>query len=98
MINEKKIRFGIVGCSSVAKRRFLPALMKSSLATLECIGSRTTEKAKDFQKAIKENLSKNLIFENKEFNKSISSEKRSTSFLYLLNFFTILLTTVYHAL
>jgi hypothetical protein len=34
-----------------------------------------TEKAKDFQKAIKENLSKNLIFENKEFNKSIIKPK-----------------------
>lgn len=39
------MRFGIIGCSRVARRRFLPALVASREATLVHIGSRDAEKA-----------------------------------------------------
>lgn len=42
------IRFGIIGCSRVARRRFLPALVSSPCTTLTFIGSRNTEKAKGY--------------------------------------------------
>ena len=45
------LRFGIIGCSSVAKRRFLPALQKSASARLERIGSRSLAKAAEFASA-----------------------------------------------
>lgn len=39
------IRFGILGCSSIARRRFLPALARSAEASLEHVGSRDPAKA-----------------------------------------------------
>jgi dTDP-3,4-didehydro-2,6-dideoxy-alpha-D-glucose 3-reductase len=48
MPNRGVLRFGIIGCSSVARRRFLPALQKSSLARLERIGSRSPAKAAEY--------------------------------------------------
>lgn len=42
------IRFGIIGCSRVARRRFLPALVSSHCATLIFVGSRDTKKAKEY--------------------------------------------------
>src|SRR5215212_5716696 len=42
------LRFGIIACSSVARRRFLPALAASSLAKLQRVGSRDPKKAADF--------------------------------------------------
>ena len=45
------LRFGIIGCSSVARRRFLPALQKSASARLEHIGSRSPAKAADYASA-----------------------------------------------
>ena len=39
-------RVGIIGCSSIARRRFLPALIGSDKAALEIIGSREWAKAK----------------------------------------------------
>jgi predicted dehydrogenase len=44
------LRFGIIACSSVARRRFLPALATSRLATLQRVGSRDPKKAADFAK------------------------------------------------
>lgn len=44
----RKINFGIIGCSSVASRRFIPALLQSKYANLEMIGSRDTQKADVF--------------------------------------------------
>lgn len=40
------IRVGIVGCSSIAIRRFLPALISSDKAKLQFVGSRELSKAK----------------------------------------------------
>ena len=45
------LRFGIIGCSSVAKRRFLPALQKSASARLERIGSRSPANAAEYASA-----------------------------------------------
>jgi NDP-hexose-3-ketoreductase len=45
------VRFGIIGCSNIARRRFLPALSASSSARLERIGSRTPGKARTFAEA-----------------------------------------------
>jgi len=42
------IKFGIIGCSRIAKRSVIPAILKSEFAELEMIGSRTQEKSKEF--------------------------------------------------
>ena len=44
------IRFGIIGCSRIARRAVIPAIIKSEFSELEFIGSRSTEKAKEFSK------------------------------------------------
>lgn len=43
-----KIRVGVLGCSDVARRKFLPALMKTDKAALAAVASRTSEKARGF--------------------------------------------------
>ena len=42
-----RLKFGIIGCSRIAKRSVIPAILKSEFAELEMIGSRTLEKAKE---------------------------------------------------
>jgi len=42
------IKFGIIGCSRIAKRSVIPAILKSEFAELEIIGSRTLEKSNEF--------------------------------------------------
>ena len=42
------LKFGIIGCSRIAKRSVIPAILKSKFAELEMIGSRTQEKSKEF--------------------------------------------------
>jgi dTDP-3,4-didehydro-2,6-dideoxy-alpha-D-glucose 3-reductase len=42
------VRFGIIGCSSIARRRALPAISASGMARLENIGSRDHSKAAGF--------------------------------------------------
>lgn len=39
------VRFGLIACSSIARRRFLPALKRVSSAQAVCIGSRNPETA-----------------------------------------------------
>ncbi len=46
----KPLKFGIIGCSRIAKRSVIPAILKSQFAELEIIGSRSTDKAKEFAK------------------------------------------------
>ena len=46
----KPIRFGLIGCSSIARRRFAPAVRKSAVARLERIGSRDVAKAEQFSR------------------------------------------------
>ena len=42
------LKFGIIGCSRIAKRSVIPAIIKSEFAEVKIIGSRSTEKAKEF--------------------------------------------------
>ena len=42
------LKFGIIGCSRIAKKSVIPAILKSEFAELEMIGSRTNDKAKEF--------------------------------------------------
>ena len=46
----KSLKFGIIGCSRIAKRSVIPAIIKSDFAELEIIGSRSSDKAKEFAK------------------------------------------------
>ena len=50
MRKMKPLKFGIIGCSRIAKRSVIPAIQKSEFAELEIIGSRSTDKAKEFAK------------------------------------------------
>lgn len=43
---RKVINVGIIGCSSIAQRKFIPALLKSKHANLFIVGSRDIKKAK----------------------------------------------------
>lgn len=43
-----KIKFGIIGCSTIAKKSTIPAIINSKNATLEMIGSRSKIKSKKF--------------------------------------------------
>jgi len=47
----KKIKFGIIGCSSISKKTTIPSILKSKLSDLEIIGSRLEKKSKTFAKA-----------------------------------------------
>jgi dTDP-3,4-didehydro-2,6-dideoxy-alpha-D-glucose 3-reductase len=44
------VRFGLIACSSIARRRFVPALKVSTVARLERVGSRDPAKAQQFAK------------------------------------------------
>ena len=46
----KKIRFGIIGCSSIADRRTIPAILKAKNSELTFVGSRSQKKAEKFAK------------------------------------------------
>jgi predicted dehydrogenase len=45
---KKKIRIGVMGCASIAKRSMLPAILESDLFSLTVVASRSEEKARDF--------------------------------------------------
>ena len=45
---DSKIKFGIIGCSRIAKRSVVPAIIKSEFAEIEIIWSRSIDKAKTF--------------------------------------------------
>jgi len=44
----KKVKFGIIGCSSFSKKTTIPSMLKSKYLKLEIIGSRSKKKAKRF--------------------------------------------------
>jgi len=48
MIKMEPLKFGIIGCSRIAKRSVIPVIQKSEFAELEIIGSRSLDKAKEF--------------------------------------------------
>ncbi len=45
---KSKIKFGIIGCSSIARKSTIPAIVTSKNSVLEMIGSRSVKKAKKF--------------------------------------------------
>ena len=47
---KSKIKFGIIGCSSIAKKSTIPAIVMGKNSILEMIGSRSITKAKKFAK------------------------------------------------
>ena len=49
-MNSSKIRFGVIGCSSIANKSFIPAILESKSAVLSMLGSRSKEKALEFSK------------------------------------------------
>lgn len=44
-VTDSKIRVGILGCSDIARRKFIPALLQSRQARLSAVASRQPEKA-----------------------------------------------------
>lgn len=50
MSESLPIKFGIIGCSRVAKKRFLPAVVSSKKARLRHIGSRNLVRAEEYAK------------------------------------------------
>jgi len=49
-MDMEPLKFGIIGCSRIAKRSVIPAIIKSEFAELEVIGSRSIDKAEEFAK------------------------------------------------
>lgn len=49
-MSKTKIRFGIIGCSKIANRSTIPAILNSNSAQLEMIGSRSLDTARTFVK------------------------------------------------
>jgi len=47
---KSKIKFGIIGCSSIAKKSTIPAIIDNKNSTVEMIGSRSITKAKKVAK------------------------------------------------
>jgi predicted dehydrogenase len=47
---KSKIRFGIIGCSSIAERTTIPAIIRAKNAVLQTIGSRDIDRAEKFAK------------------------------------------------
>ena len=50
MKSSSKVRFGIIGCSRIAKKAMLPAINDAELAEIGMIGSRSKERALDYCK------------------------------------------------
>ena len=48
MSKLEPLKFGVIGCSRIAKRSVIPAIIKSEFADLEKIGSRMKDKGKKF--------------------------------------------------
>ena len=63
------LKFGIIGCSRIAKKSVIPAILKSEFAELERIGSRTNEKSKEFSKEF--NCKKNGTYDDVIFDDSV---------------------------
>ena len=56
---RNSLRFGIIGCSSIAERITIPSIVESKYSILENIGSRSTIKAKKFSKKFNSNSNGN---------------------------------------
>ena len=56
------LKFGIIGCSRIAKKSVIPAILKSEFAELGIIGSRSIEKSKELAKEF--NCEKNGTYDD----------------------------------
>ena len=70
------LKFGIIGCSRIARKSVIPAILKSEFAELEIIGSRTNEKSKKFSSEF--NCRKNGTYDDVIFDDSINAVYIST--------------------
>jgi NDP-hexose-3-ketoreductase len=70
------IKIGIIGCSRIAKRSVIPAIIKSKYAEIEIIGSRIENKAKEVSKEF--NCKKYGTYEDVIKNKSVDAVYIST--------------------
>ena len=70
------LKFGIIGCSSIARKSVIPAILESEFAELEIIGSRTIEKSKEFSTEF--NCKKNGTYDDVILDDSINAVYIST--------------------
>ena len=70
------LKFGIIGCSRIAKKSVIPAILNSEFAELEMIGSRTEDKAKEFSNEF--NCKKNGTYDDVISDDSINAIYIST--------------------
>jgi len=70
------LKFGIIGCSRIAKKSVIPAILKSECAELEIIGSRSIEKSREFAKEF--NCTKNGTYDDVISDDSINAVYIST--------------------
>ena len=70
------LKFGIIGCSRIAKKSVIPAILKSEFAELEIIGSRNVKKSKEFSKEF--NCEKNGSYEDVIYDDSLDAVYIST--------------------
>jgi len=70
------LKFGIIGCSRIARKSVIPAILKSEFAELEIIGSRTIEKSEKFSSEF--NCRKNGTYDDVIFDDSINAVYIST--------------------
>ena len=70
------LKFGIIGCSGIAKKSVIPAILKSEFAELGIIGSRNIEKSREFAKEF--NCKKNGTYDDVISDDSINAVYIST--------------------
>ena len=70
------LKFGIIGCSRIARKSVIPAILQSEFAELEIIGSRTIEKSKEFSTEF--NCKKNGTYDDVISDDSINAVYIST--------------------
>ena len=70
------LKFGIIGCSKIAKKSVIPAILKSEFAELEMIGSRSIQKSKEFSKEF--NCEKSGTYDDVILNESVDAVYIST--------------------
>jgi len=70
------LKFGIIGCSRIARKSVIPAILKSEFAELEMIGSRTIDKSKEFSTEF--NCKKNGTYDDVISDDSINAVYIST--------------------
>ena len=63
------LKFGIIGCSKIAKRSVIPAILKSEFAELKVIGSRSKEKSNEFSNEF--NCKENGTYDDVIFDESV---------------------------